>query len=99
MIAKKRSRFADTAKQSIKMKQKFELADLVYSIYGEFSSASISNYDSDRNMGLVVDIIEPVIADLGEDKPPLECVYCIEWLTGVYCGNIEKFSGKSLMKV
>jgi hypothetical protein len=50
-------------------------------------------------MGLVVDIIEPVIADLGEDKPPLECVYCIEWLTGVYCGNIEKFSGKFLMKV
>lgn len=98
MIVKKRSRFADTAKQSIKMKQKFELADLVCSIYGEFSSASISHYDSDRSMGLVVDIIEPVI-DLGEDKPPLECAYCIEWLTGVYCGNIEKFSGKFLMKV
>ena len=98
MIVKKRSRFADTAKQSIKMKQKFELADLVCSIYGE-SQGIASHYDSDRSMGLVVDIIEPVIADLGEDKPPLECVYCIEWLTGACCGSIEKFSGKYLMKV
>jgi len=99
LIAKKRSRFADTAKQSIKMKQKFELADLVCSTYGTPWGDHGFNYDSDRNMGLVVDIIEPVIADLGEDKPPLECVYCIEWLTGVLCGDIEKFSGKYLMKV
>lgn len=99
MIVKKRSRFADTAKQSIKMKQKFELADLVCSTYGTTYGEDISNFDSDRSMGLVVDIIEPVIADLGEDKPPLECVYCIEWLTGASCGSIEKFSGKYLMKV
>ena len=99
MIVKKRSRFADTAKQSIKMKQKFELADLVCSIYGESPHAGISHYDSDRQMGLVVDIIDPVIAGLGEDKPPLECVYCVEWLTGELCGDIEKVSGKFLMKV
>ena len=99
MIVKKRSRFADTAKQSIKMKQKFELADLVCSTYGVTYGDNGINYDSDRNMGLVVDIIEPVIADLGYDAPPLECVYCIEWLTGVLCGDIERFSGKYLMKV
>ena len=81
------------------MKQKFELADLVCSTYGATYGDTGFNYDSDRNMGLVVDIIEPVIADLGEDKPPLECVYCVEWLTGVLCGDIEKFSGKYLMKV
>ena len=81
------------------MKQKFELADLVYSTYGVTYGDNGINYDSDRNMGLVVDIIEPVIADLGYDAPPLECVYCIEWLTGVLCGDIERFSGKYLMKV
>ena len=95
MIVKKRSRFADTAKQSIKMKQKFELADLVCCTYG----GKDHQYNIDRQMGLVVDIIDPVIAGLGKDKPPLECVYCVEWLTGVLCGDIEKFSGKFLMKV
>lgn len=98
MIAKIRSHFADIVKRNIKMKQKLELADLVCSIYGSQTMFK-NDYDSERSMGLVVDIVKPVITSVSRGSACLEEVYCVEWLTGAHCGVVEKFSGEYLMKL